>query len=48
MTNKKIILERKNLNYHRIKTSIPQNQLILQKNNYSTDKKLIRNRKLFV
>ena len=47
MTNKKIILERKKLNYHRIKRSIPQNQLILQKNNYSTHKKLIRNRKLF-
>ena len=31
MTNKKIILERKKLNYDRIKRSIPQNQLILQK-----------------
>ena len=37
MTSKKIIPEFKKINYHCIKRSILQNQLILQKNNYSRD-----------
>ena len=36
MTNKAIIIEWKKKNYHYIKRNIPQNQLILQKFNYST------------
>ena len=38
MTNKKIILEWKKLNYHYITSYVGQNQLIIQKNYYSTQK----------
>ena len=44
MTKKKIILERKKLNYHYIMSCVGQNQLIIQKKIIIADKKLIRNR----
>ena len=38
MTNQKIILEWKKLKYHYIMRNVRQKQLIIQKNNYSTQK----------
>ena len=39
MTNKKIILEWKKLNYHYIMSCVGQNQLIIQKKNYYSRQK---------
>ena len=46
MTNKKIILEWKKIDYHYIMRNVRQNQLIIQKKIILAHKRLIRNRKI--